>query len=161
MLLVNSVAARAGPAAIKAAMSSPSRREPVRHIVRWAAVAVLLWLVALGVAGGAIALDLLPAGLAKYEIQLEYLVPVAVIGVLFNTALLEFLLMAFDRERAMLWASVGYVAAILAAAALVAVSGWTLLSLLWLLAAARAVYAALLLAGLRSAGATSNAARHV
>lgn len=149
-LLVNTVAQRVGPEAIKMALSVKTRRAAYLHVIRWCSATTAVWFVALAGIALAFHLNLLPAGLRKYSIETENFLPIAILGALFSTSLLEFLFIALDLEKRMLLSAAIYVVAIAAISAYIALAGLDIQALLWGLLLAKAIYLALLAGGLRS-----------
>lgn len=147
-LIVNTLAQRVGPEAIRLVQNDGTHRSAGRLILVWSAVASIVWLVVIGIAAAIIAAGLLPAEFHRYQIDPGLLLPIAVSGVLLNTGMLEFLLIALDRERQMLRAAIGFAAAVAMTALAVAYFDWGLLTFLWLIAASRLSYLVALLAGL-------------
>lgn len=146
-LLVNTVAQRVGPDAIRL-VHGGNPAAALRQVLLWSGISGLLWLA--GVAGLAVIVhfDVLPASLARYSLAPSLLAPIAVSGLLLTTALLEFLAIALDRERAFQRAAAGFLASVLVVAALAAWADLGLPALMWLLAATRAFYAVLLVMAL-------------
>lgn len=147
-LIVNTLAQRVGPETIRLVQKDSTYRAASKLILLWSSVASIVWLAMIGVAAAIIKSGLLPVGFDRYRIDPELLVPIAVSGVLLNTGMLEFLLIALDRERQMLRAAVIFTLAVAAAALAVACFGLGLPEFLWLIAAARLSYLFTLLAGL-------------
>lgn len=150
-LLVNAVAQRVGPDAIKLVMKPDGAAQARRYVLGWCGITTVIWIAALS--GTALFLHhgWVPASLAKYEIEPAMLLPLGVLGVLFNSALIEFLIIALDRERSLLGAALSYMGGVVLVALAVAALKWDLYSLIWLLAGARLLYCLLLMFALRSA----------
>lgn len=147
-LIINTLAQRAGPTAIRLVQSDGNHRRAARQILLWCMIASVVWLGLIATAAAAISADLVPSAFERYMIDPRLLIPVAVSGVLLNTGMVEFLLISLDRERLMLRAASGFAFAVLFSALFVAVSGSGLLTLMWLLAGSRALYLCALLASL-------------
>ncbi len=148
-LLVNTLAQRVGPDAIRLVHRDGNSAAARRQVMQWTGVSIALWLLAMAIAGSVIGMNLLPSGLARYHIEWPMLAPIAVSGILLNTALLEFLLLALDREKAFVRCAAIFAVCVLCAALAIAWLGWGLLQLMWALAGCRAIYAAMLFIALR------------
>lgn len=147
-LLVNTIAQRAGPDAIRRIyLGLPA--EALKRILGWIAAVSAIWLIGVACFGAILANGWLPSALERYAIAPAHLLPLAATGVLLNTALLEFLLIGMDREREFARAAAVFLALVLIGALAVYLTRGGLLALMWSLAACRAVYAAVLLAMLR------------
>jgi len=147
-LLVNTIAQRAGPDAIRRIYHGrPS--EAMKRILGWIAAVSAVWLIGIACFAGILTNGWMPAALERYAIAPAHLLPLAAAGVLLNTALLEFLLIGMDREREFAGAAAVFLVLVLGAALAVNLSGSGLLGLMWSLAACRAVYAAVLVIMLR------------
>lgn len=138
-LLVNTIAQRAGPEAIKR-IHRGETGWAIRGVAGWIATNSLIWILALACFGLVIALGWLPQSLARYAIGIEMLVPLAVAGILLNTGLLEFLVIGMDREKVWSAAAAGFLFCVLASAAFVWTTKAGLVDLMWALATCRAVY---------------------
>jgi len=159
-LLVNAIAQRVGPDAIKKALAPDGARAATRYILVWSAITIAIWSLVLAVATICITRGWLPASLKKYDLDPALLLPIAALGALQVSALLEFLMLAFDQERRMLAASLCYLAAVLAVAAGAFLAGVGLFGLIWLLALARLLYWGVLALFLRSALRGDKASAH-
>lgn len=149
-LLVNTVAQRVGPDAIKMALLPETRRNAYFHVIRWCSATTLAWFLALACIALAFHFDFLPSGLQKYSIETANFFPIAILGALFCTSLLEFLFIALDLEKRMLLSAGIYVVAIAGVAGYVAFLGLDIQALLWGLVLCKVIYLALLADGLRS-----------
>ncbi|WP_198152651.1 hypothetical protein [Tsuneonella dongtanensis] len=149
-LLVGILAQRVGPDAIRLVHRERHSRSAARHMALWIGLASAVWLLAIGGAATLFSWEGLPEGIARYAIEPDLLAPIAVSGVLLNVGLLEFLIIALDREAALLRAALGFLALVLMAAMAIALTGQGLYAMLWALAGCRLIYAALLLVALRS-----------
>ena len=149
-LLINAIAQRVGADAIKMAIAPNGAGAAARHIFGWCGIGAALWAAVLAVATVVLGQDWLPAGLAKYQLDPAFLLPIGVLGALQASVLLEYLLLALDQERRLLGAAICYFAAIIAVAGGAALSGVDLYGLIWLLAAARLLYCVVLTLVLRS-----------
>ena len=146
-LLVNAIAQRVGPDALRLVHDGRDR-DAFRQVFIWSAIAGSLWmagvcLLALIVAGG-----WLPPQLQRYAIEPALLAPIALAGALLTASLVEFLLIAADRETAFQRAAAGFLIAVLLLAGLAMWLEADLLAIMWLLVVARTIYAALLLLAL-------------
>lgn len=159
-LLVNAIAQRVGPAAIRRAIEPGGAGSAVRHVYIWCTISVAIWLVVLGSAATVLIQGWLPASLAKYDLNPVYLQPIGVLGALQISALLEFLLLAFDQERRLLNAAFCYFGVVLTVAAGAALGGVNLLGLIWLLAGARLLYCGVLVLYLRLAFGSDRGSAH-
>lgn len=146
-LLVNTIAQRVGPDAIRL-VHAGRQRDAVRQIATWSVLTGALWLCAIGGFAGIVALGLLPPAYARYELAPALLAPIALSGVLLTAGFAEFLAIALDREALFLRCAALFALCVLAAAGVAAATHPALADLLWLLAAARAIYAAALIGGL-------------
>lgn len=149
-LLVNTIAQRVGPHAIKLAMSRSHIDTAYRYVLKWCAVTAAIWFFTIGGSALAFSLGLVPAGLAKYQIEFRMFLPLSVLGALFSTALLEFLMIGLDQERPMLLSAIAYFAAVAAVALIIFAVPGDLYMLIWLLAGARLFYGLILTFVLRS-----------
>jgi len=149
-LLINTIAQRVGPDAIRLATSPGGQAAAGRLVALWCAVTSGLWLTGMVFVALVVELDLLPSDFARYRLDTGLLVPIAASGVLLNTGLIEFLLIALDKERAFLRAAIAFAAATVLMAALIAWLDASLTAFLWGLAACRLVYAVALVSALRS-----------
>ena len=147
-LLVNTLAQRSGPEAIRLVQRDGNARAARRQILMWCLIASLIWLLAIAAAAAVIATGLLPKGLERYLVDPHLLAPIAISGALLCTGLIEFLLIALDRERAMLRAAALFALTVVATASAVAWFKLDLADFMWLLAACRAFYLLLLLSSL-------------
>lgn len=147
-LIINTLAQRSGPAAIRLVQRDGNHRAAVRQILLWCVISSAIWLAAIGAAAAIIAANLLPLAFARYMIDPQLLLPVAVSGVLLNTGMVEFLLISLDRERHMLRAASGFALAVILSALFVTANNSGLLTFMWLLTGSRAVYLGALLASL-------------
>lgn len=147
-LIVNTLAQRSGPEAIRLVQRDGDHHAAARLIATWVGISIMIWLAAIGAVAAIIASGLLPASLERYAIAPQLLVPLAVAGVLLNNGLVEFLLLALDRERQMLRAAICFAATVFVAAFTVAICRWGLVEFMWALAACRVIYLALLVAAL-------------
>lgn len=111
-----------------------------QQIWRWIGVAAACWTLAMGVAMAMVKLGWVPVAYARYDITPDLLVPVWLIGLLINSNQIAMLALALDRERQLLRAALLFLVAVLAAAALIAWQGGTIVAVLWGLVAARSVY---------------------
>lgn len=149
-LLVNTVAQRVGPEAIKMALLPETRRNAYFHVIRWCSAIILAWFFALACIAVAFHFDILPSGLQKYSIETANFFPIGILGALFCTSLLEFLFIALDLERRMLLSAGIYIIAIAGVAGYAALVGIGIQALLWGLVLCKFIYLALLADGLRS-----------
>lgn len=149
-LLVNTVAQRVGPEAIKMALMPETRRNAYLHVIRWCSATTLAWFFALACIALAFHFNIPPSGLQKYRIETTSFFPIAILGALFCTSLLEFLFIALDLEKRMLLSAGIYLVAIAGVASYVAFSGLGIQALLWGLVLCKIIYLALLADGLRS-----------
>ncbi|WP_193749153.1 hypothetical protein [Sphingopyxis sp. C-1] len=147
-LIVNTLAQRSGPEAIRLVQRDGDHRAATRLIATWVGISIMIWLAAIGTVAAIIASGFLPESLERYAIAPHLLVPLAVTGVLLNNGLVEFLLLALDRERQMLRAAICFATAVFVAACAVAVCRWGLVEFMWALVACRVIYLALLVAAL-------------
>lgn len=159
-LLVNAIAQRVGPDAIKKALEPDGAAASLRYILGWCGITTTMWVVAVAAAAFVLDQAWLPASLAKYGIEPSFLLPIGVLGALQASALLEFLLIALDQERRMLRAALCYLATVLAVAGGAAIIGADLYGLIWLLSGARLLYWAVLALALRSAWRGDKASSH-
>lgn len=151
-LIVNTLAQRSGPEAIRLVQRDGDHRAAARLIATWVGISIMIWLAAIGTVAAIIASGVLPESLERYTIAPHLLVPLAVAGVLLNNGLVEFLLLALDRERQMLRAAICFATAVFVAACAVAVFRWNLMEFMWALAACRAIYLGLLVVALPTGG---------
>ena len=159
-LLVNAIAQRVGPDAIKKSFAPGGAQDAVRYVIGWCAIGVAIWLMALAMAVVVLHQGWLPASLAKYGIKPAFLLPIGALGALQINVLLEFLLLALDRERRMFAASLSYLASVLAVAAAAAVMKVDLVGLIWMLAGARLLYCGVLALALLSAMGRGKSSAH-
>lgn len=143
-LLINTIAQRIGAESIKMVFGANSLDPVIRYVFRWSLLGVGVWCAFMLVVSLVFNSKLLPEGLLKYEISLQYLYPVAVIGALGVTGLVEFLLLAVDEEWKLFRAALTYLIFIMIFSLLVWLYSLGILYFLWLLAAARAIYLFLL-----------------
>ncbi|WP_126175985.1 hypothetical protein [Tsuneonella rigui] len=148
-LVVNTLAQRIGPDAIRLVKREGSARSATRHLVTWIGLCAAFWTVGIAIAAFLFDRPEIPEAIARYAIEPRMLAPIALSGILLNTALLEFLLIALDREKALLQAALGFLAATMVVALAIALSGAGLETLMWAMAASRLLYALLLIAALR------------
>jgi O-antigen/teichoic acid export membrane protein len=149
-LLVNTLAQRIGPEVIRMVHRDGNGRGAMRQVMLWIGLATVLWLTAIGLAGAGFALDALPASLARYRIEPAMLLAIAVSGVLLSTSLLEFLLIALDRETAFMRSAFLFLGLVVIAAAGIYLLHSGLITLMWTLAGCRLFYATCLIFALRS-----------
>lgn len=142
-LLINTIAQRAGPDAIKRIYQG-CMGSAVKRVLGWVGVTTTVWLTGVAIFALVLMEGWLPASLARYSIELRLLVPLAIAGVLLNTGLAEFLLIGLDRERAFVTSATSFLVLVLGAASAVYLLHGTLLTLMWALVACRVAYAALL-----------------
>lgn len=147
-LIVNTLAQRSGPEAIRLVQSSGNHRAAGRVILTWIGISSAVWLAAIGTAAAIIAANVLPLSLERYAIEAPLLIPLAISGLLLNNSLIEFLLIALDRERQMLRAAACFAMAVVIGAIVVAVRKWSIVEFMWVLAACRGLYLVLLVASL-------------
>jgi hypothetical protein len=143
-LLINTIAQRIGAEIIKMVLGASSLLPVIRYVLRWSFWGIGVWWAFIFVVGVAFHFKLLPDGLLKYEIPLTYLYPVAVLGALGITGLVEFLLLAVDEERKLFRSALAYFAVVLFFSVLVWHEKLGILHLLWLMVVARALYLSLL-----------------
>jgi hypothetical protein len=143
-LLINTIAQRIGAETIKMVLGATSLVPVIRYVCRWSFLGVGVWWVFMLVVGVAFHFKLLPDGLLKYEIPLAYLYPVAMLGALGVTGLVEFLLLAVDEERKLFRSALSYFAVILLFSVLVWHEKLGILQFLWLMVVARVIYLSLL-----------------
>lgn len=139
-LLVNTIAQRIGAESIKLVAETGSLSGAITYVFWWACVGIAVWLVFIGAVGLSYYFGFVPAGLAKYEISPSYLAPVAVLGALAVTALVEFLLLAVDEERKLFMSSAAYLVLVVLGATWVWLDKPQLQVMLWLMVVARAVH---------------------
>lgn len=159
-LLVNAIAQRVGPDAIKKALKPDGAGAASRYIVGWCAISTVIWVVLLAFAPVILGQGWLPANLAKYDLDPTFLVPIGLLGSLHASVLLEFLLLALDEERRMLKAALCYLAAVVAVAGGAAIAGLDLYGLIWMLVGARMLYCGALVLALRAAFGNDKASAH-
>lgn len=143
-LLINTIAQRIGAETIKMVLGATSLVPVLRYVFRWSLWGVGVWWAFMLVVGISFQFKLLPDGLLKYEIPLTYLYPVAVMGALGVTGLVEFLLLAVDEERKLFRSALSYFAVVLLFSVLVWHEKLGILQFLWLMVVARAIYLSLL-----------------
>jgi O-antigen/teichoic acid export membrane protein len=143
-LIVNTICQRVGPDVVKMALNDGGERESMNHLLMWSGTAVAIWSLFLGCTALLFQFELVPSGLLKYQITPSYLIPIFFLGAVSIASLFEFLMMALDREEIWLRFVFFYFFLILAVAAAAAFWTMSLISFIWLLAGARAVYALLL-----------------
>lgn len=139
-LIVNTIAQRAGPHAIKQVQSGETWMA-ITSISGWIVLSSALWLVAIASFAAVVASDMLPENLERYAIGGSMLLPLALAGVFLNTGLLEFLVIAMDREVDWLFAAGLFLGVILAGAVFIWTFSFCLVDFMWLLVVARAIYA--------------------
>lgn len=149
-LLVNTVAQRVGPTAVRLAHRDGDGHRAFRQVGRAVILISILWLGLMAAAAGAFAFLELPHAIARYRIEPEMLIPITLSGILLNSALLEFLLIALDREREFVASALTFLAVTLIGAAIFAIAGGRLVTLIWILTGCRAIYVAGLIYTLRS-----------
>lgn len=147
-LLVGALAQRAGPQAIRLVQLNGNADAATRQILQWSAIASALWLSVMVVVVIAITAQILPPELARYFDRPALLAPVAVSGVLLTTGLIEFLLIALDRERQMLRSAAIFAVTVTVTALAVAFLRLDLAAFMWMLATCRIIYLFLLLSSL-------------
>jgi hypothetical protein len=142
-LLINTIAQRAGPDAIKRVYQG-HMGAAVKRVLGWIAVTTVVWLGAIGAFAVLLENAWLPSSLARYAIDTELLLPLAASGVLLNTSLVEFLLIGLDRERAFVGAAAAFLVIVLGAALAVYIAHGGLWQLMWALVICRTTYAVIL-----------------
>ncbi|WP_439567637.1 hypothetical protein [Sphingopyxis sp.] len=147
-LLVGALAQRAGPQAIRLVQLNGNAAAATRQILQWSAIASALWLSVMGAVAIAITAQILPPELARYFDRPLLLAPVAVSGVLLTTGLIEFLLIAMDREQQMLRSAAIFASTVVITALAVAFLRLDLASFMWMLVTCRIIYLFLLLSSL-------------
>lgn len=146
-LLVNAIAQRVGPDALRL-VHGGQNRAAFRQVFMWSAIAGSLWIMGVGLMALIVAGGWLPPQLQRYAIEPVLLAPIAAAGALLTTALVEFLLIASDRETAFQRAAAGFLVTVLLLAGLAVWLEADLLAIMWLLVAARTIYAMMLLLAL-------------
>ena len=146
-LLVGTVVQRVGPDVIRI-VHAGNPRTAVRHVMLWSAAVTALWLTGMALLALLITAGAVPAQLQNYAVEPAMLAPVAAAGVLLNAGMVEFLLLAADREPAFQRAAGGFLVTVLVLAGLAAWLNAELLTIMWLLVLARTIYLALLLLAL-------------
>lgn len=149
-LLVGIIAQRVGPDAIRLVHRDQNAVAATRHMARWIALSSAFWLIFIVGAAFALAWPSLPESISRYGIEPHLVAPIAVSGILLNLGLLEFLVIALDREAALLRAALGFLVMTLIAASAVALFGAGLVEMLWALAGCRMLYGFMLVLALRS-----------
>lgn len=149
-LLVGILAQRVGPDAIRLVHRDRNGVAATRHMARWMAMSSVFWLTFIFGAAVVMTWSSLPESIARYGIEPRLVAPIAVSGLLLNLGLLEFLVIALDREAALLRAALGFLAVTLIAAGAVALLEGSLVEMLWAMAGCRMFYGFMLLLALRS-----------
>lgn len=144
-LFISTVAQRVGPEAI-VLIHEGHHRSAIVRVAMWSVFNALGWVAAIGLFAVALDWQLLPAAIERYAISPDYLVPIAVTGVLLNSILLEQLVIGLDRERDYARAAGGFFASVILAALLGWILDADLDAIMWGLALCRAFYCAVLAA---------------
>lgn len=147
-LLINTIAQRIGAESIKMVLGATSLVPAIRYVVRWSLLGVGVWCLFMLVVSVAFHFKLLPEGLLKYNIALENLYPLTVIGALSVTGLIEFLLLAVDDEWKIFRSALVYLTVIIIFCLIVWLFSLTMQQFLWLFVVARVIYLSLLCASL-------------
>ncbi len=143
-VLIGAIVQRTGAEIIKMVLGANSFVPVIRYVVRWSFWGVCVWLAFMFSVGMAFYFELLPDGLLKYGIPLAYLYPVAVLGGLGISGLVEFMLIALDEEWKLFRAALTYLMIVLFFSFLVWLYNLSILHFLWFTAVARAFYLSLL-----------------
>ena len=143
LTLIGTVAQRAGPDAIRQIYAG-KRTSAIKRTIAWIALNTSMWLVGIAAFAAVLWFGWLPHAFARYAIELRMLPPLAMIGILLNTVLLEFVIIGLDRERHFAACAALFATSML----VVGVWGWLvqpgLVTFMWALAGARGIYFAAL-----------------
>lgn len=99
MVVINIIAQKVGPNLIAMQKVGCSAGELLQYGMKWATAGVMVWMVFILVYITGLKLDLLPARIAKYQLEPEMIVGLFFLGVLQFSSILEYILLAFDMER--------------------------------------------------------------
>lgn len=143
-VLMGAIVQRTGAEIVKMVLEVNSLAHAITYVFRWSFVGVCVWSAFIFTVGAAFNLELLPDGLLKYEISLTHIYPVAVLGGLGVSGLVEFLFIALDEEWKLFRTALFYLAIILLFSLLPMLYDISIINFLWLLVAGRAFYLSLL-----------------
>jgi hypothetical protein len=149
VVLSNIVGQKVGPEIISMEKAGASVGELVGHVLRWSGIVTAFWCAGMTVVGLIVSSGFLASLFAKYALTGPMFVAIILLGCVQTSALFEFILIARDMERRLLVLALIYLGTTFFAAIFVAAAGWSLLSLVCLLALSRLLYLALMLGALK------------
>lgn len=147
-VLVSIVVQKVAPEIIVRAQSGTPISGLLSLAARWSAAVATAWICALVVAGWLSTTDRL-AFLSEYNLTTELLIAILVLGCVQVASIFEFILLAYDRERAFLGLAIGYLALVVMISIHTALNKVSLEAFIYFLASAKVIYLLALLLTLR------------
>lgn len=139
-LLVNTICQRVGPDIVKMVSSSTNRGPVIRYMATWSLVPILIWGIFLFIVYLSFNYSIVPDGLLKYKISSNDLIPIFLLGIGAVSSILEFYMMALDRERDWLALVITYIFTVFLIVLIVDSCFLKLNTFIWLMASARIFY---------------------